>query len=235
MTAWLCDIHSSHNQGRYKAVADPDLHIKGGGRSFRPSDKEGRSPKNFFAPFGPNFGLKISALCMVILISESGKFVLVEYAILENISSNPDPTNDCNPKSKFRWQRNRNPRLRIQNPRLSWISLHGSRQANKPERDISTSMSMVEKNTSSLNFRIDFLHSNMQFSTKDADNDRSPISCAQRHSGGWWFNKCSVANPNGLYHNGPYSGQYPNGAKWATFRGQFYSLKRFEMKLKPKE
>ncbi|XP_073259186.1 microfibril-associated glycoprotein 4-like [Porites lutea] len=76
--------------------------------------------------------------------------------------------------------------------------------------------------------------SNMQFSTKDADNDRSPHSCAQRHSGGWWFNKCTLANPNGLYHNGPYSGQYPSGAKWATFRGQFYSLKRFEMKLKPK-
>ena len=89
--------------------------------------------------------------------------------------------------------------------------------------------------SSSLNFRIDFLHSNMQFSTKDADNDHSPHSCAQRHSGGWWFNKCSLANPNGLYHNGPYSGQYANGAKWATFRGQFYSLKRIEMKLKPKE
>ena len=96
-------------------------------------------------------------------------------------------------------------------------------------------MSTVEKNTASLNFRIDFLHSNMQFSTKDADNDHSPHSCAQRHSGGWWFNKCSLANPNGLYHNGPYSGQYANGAKWATFRGQFYSLKRIEMKLKPKE
>ena len=93
----------------------------------------------------------------------------------------------------------------------------------------------MEKNTSSLNFRIDFLHSNMQFSTKDADNDHSPHSCAQRHSGGWWFNKCSLANPNGLYHNGPYSAQYANGAKWATFRGQFYSLKRIEMKLKPKE
>ncbi|CAH3134848.1 unnamed protein product [Porites lobata] len=76
--------------------------------------------------------------------------------------------------------------------------------------------------------------SNMQFTTKDADNDLSPISCAQRHSGGWWFNRCSSANPNGLYHNGPYSGQYSDGAKWVTFRGHFYSLKRIEMKLKPK-
>ena len=219
-------------------MADPDLHTKGGGRSFRPSDKEGRSPKNFFPPFGHNFGLKISALCMVILISESGTDFCLwnpQSWALENITSNADPTNDCNPKYKFRCQRNRNPQLGIQNPRLSWIPLYGSRQANKPERDISTSMSMVEKNTSDLNFRIDFLHSNMQFSTKDVDNDRSPHSCAQRHSGGWWFNKCSLANPNGLYHNGPYSGQYANGAKWTTFRGQFYSLKRIEMKLKPKE
>ena len=129
-------------------MADPDLHTKGGGRSFRPSDKEGRSPKNFFPPFGPNFGLKISALCMVILISESGTDFCLwnsQSWALENITSNADPTNDCNPKYKFRCQRNLNPRLGIQNPRLSWIPLHGSRQANKPERDISTSMSSVEK------------------------------------------------------------------------------------------
>ena len=105
---------------------------------------------------------------------------------------------------------------------------------NKRERDIAPSKSIVHKNTPNVNLCINFLHSNMQFSTKDADNDLSPISCAQRHSGEWWFNRCSSANPNGLYHNGPYSGQYSDGAKWVTFRGHFYSLKRIEMKLKPK-
>ena len=42
-------------------VTDPDLQIRGGGggRSFRPWDKGGEAAsKNFFPPFGPQFGLK---------------------------------------------------------------------------------------------------------------------------------------------------------------------------------
>ena len=41
------------------ALPDPDLEIRWGGRSSRPLDKGGRSPKNFFSPFGTQFGLKI--------------------------------------------------------------------------------------------------------------------------------------------------------------------------------
>ncbi|EDS27154.1 fibrinogen and fibronectin [Culex quinquefasciatus] len=33
-------------------------------------------------------------------------------------------------------------------------------------------------------------HKNMQFSTMDADNDRSFENCAKIHHGGWWFNNC---------------------------------------------
>ena len=40
------------------ALPDPDLEIRWG-RSSRPLDKGGRSPKNFFSPFGTQFGLKI--------------------------------------------------------------------------------------------------------------------------------------------------------------------------------
>ena len=47
-------------------MPDPDLEIKGGGRLYRPLDKRGdggwgggQSPKKFFQPFGPQFGLKI--------------------------------------------------------------------------------------------------------------------------------------------------------------------------------
>jgi len=44
------------------AVPDPDLEVRNG-RSFRPLDKGrgvgGRSPKKFFRPLGPQFGLKI--------------------------------------------------------------------------------------------------------------------------------------------------------------------------------
>ena len=43
------------------AVADADLQTGGGGlgRSYRPWDKVGAVSKNFFRPFGPQFGLKI--------------------------------------------------------------------------------------------------------------------------------------------------------------------------------
>ena len=42
----------------FTALPDPDLEI-GWGRSSRPLDKRGRSPKSFFSPFGTQFGLKI--------------------------------------------------------------------------------------------------------------------------------------------------------------------------------
>ena len=47
-----------------EAVLDPDLEMGGGGgggeRSSRPLDKGGRgwSPKTFFRPFGPQFGVQ---------------------------------------------------------------------------------------------------------------------------------------------------------------------------------
>ena len=74
----------------------------------------------------------------------------------------------------------------------------------------------------------------MQFSTKERDNDLSSINCALRHKGGWWHNDCCWANLNGLYYGGEYSSQYGDGVKWVTLRGQFYSFKRTEMKVKPK-
>ena len=47
---------------RRYAVGDPDLQIRGGGGGSGHPDPEirsGQSPKNFFRPFGPQFGLKI--------------------------------------------------------------------------------------------------------------------------------------------------------------------------------
>ena len=74
----------------------------------------------------------------------------------------------------------------------------------------------------------------MQFSTKDADNDAlQSTHCAQNKKGAWWYSGCSLSNLNGLYHNGGYI-QGDIGMKWKTFRGHFYSLKRTEMKVKPK-
>ena len=76
--------------------------------------------------------------------------------------------------------------------------------------------------------------SGMQFSTKDNDNDRdSGGNCATRHDGAWWYNHCHESNLNGLYLKGPYTSD-ANGVAWKTFRGWHYSLKRTEMKVKPK-
>ncbi|KAK3732618.1 hypothetical protein QZH41_008262, partial [Actinostola sp. cb2023] len=45
-------------------------------------------------------------------------------------------------------------------------------------------------------------HNNMQFSTKDRDNDVHSGSCAVIVTGAWWYTKCHASNLNGLYLNG---------------------------------
>ncbi|XP_034108166.2 angiopoietin-related protein 7-like [Drosophila albomicans] len=39
----------------------------------------------------------------------------------------------------------------------------------------------------------------MKFSTFDRDNDRWENECAKSHKAGWWHNRCTVSNLNGLY------------------------------------
>ncbi|KAL9982285.1 hypothetical protein ACROYT_G004311 [Oculina patagonica] len=75
--------------------------------------------------------------------------------------------------------------------------------------------------------------SNMQFSTKDSDNDLWSNHCAKVFKGAWWYRSCHRSNLNGLYLKGPHS-SFANGVNWRYFRGYYYSLKRTEMKVKPK-
>ena len=65
------------------------------------------------------------APCKEIRIPEPGTFLLVEYGILLTIGiHNPNSTDtDWNPLPGIRDQR-----LGIQNPRLSWIPLHGAKK-----------------------------------------------------------------------------------------------------------
>ncbi|XP_063300927.1 fibrinogen-like protein 1 [Pelobates fuscus] len=74
----------------------------------------------------------------------------------------------------------------------------------------------------------------MPFSTSDKDNDRFIHgNCAQENKCGWWFNRCHIANLNGVYYkNGNYTGEYDNGIVWSTWRGLWYSLKHVSMKIR---
>ncbi|KAI8488224.1 cell surface pattern recognition receptor signaling pathway [Branchiostoma belcheri] len=77
-------------------------------------------------------------------------------------------------------------------------------------------------------------HSSMFFSTKDERNDvyGNIISCAERFKGAWWYSYCHTANLNGLYHGGAHE-SYADGVNWGYWRGNRYSLKHTEMKIRP--
>ena len=72
----------------------------------------------------------------------------------------------------------------------------------------------------------------MAFSTKDRDNDKgSGYNCASYYKGAWWFNNCYDSNLNGLYLHGKIS---VKGIVWHNWKNNYYSVKRSEMKIRPK-
>ncbi|EDO33390.1 predicted protein, partial [Nematostella vectensis] len=75
-------------------------------------------------------------------------------------------------------------------------------------------------------------HDSSPFSTKDQDNDSFPSSCAVRYKGAWWYLYCHQSNLNGFYYNG--SCPIGEGVIWLAWKGYYYSLKRTEMKIRPK-
>ena len=74
-------------------------------------------------------------------------------------------------------------------------------------------------------------NSNNAFSTYDRDHDSSNGSCAQTDHAGWWFAKCSWANPNGRYKHGDAIGL--DGITWYYWKNDYRSLKKAEMKIRP--
>ena len=42
-------------------------------------------------------------------------------------------------------------------------------------------------------------HNGMMFTTYDRDNDPSGGNCAIDWKGGWWYKKCYIVNPTGVY------------------------------------
>lgn len=88
------------------------------------------------------------------------------------------------------------------------------------------------------------IHHSMMFSTYDRDNDNwnpgDPTKqCSREDGGGWWYNRCHSANPNGRYYMG---GAYTklmakhgtdDGVVWMNWKGSWYSLKAISMKIRP--
>ena len=74
-------------------------------------------------------------------------------------------------------------------------------------------------------------HNGSKFSTRDQDNDGYGANCAQLSKGGWWYRACHLSNLNGLYHGGLHSPS-SDGVNWGHWRGQRYSHKFTEMKLR---
>ena len=76
-------------------------------------------------------------------------------------------------------------------------------------------------------------HRNMAFSTKDRDNDKYSGNCAAYYKSAWWYNNCLRANLNGYYYHGSHVGSAHRGINWDKWKGQSYSAKRAEMKIRP--
>ena len=72
-------------------------------------------------------------------------------------------------------------------------------------------------------------HNGTSFSTKDSDN--SGGSCAISWKGAWWFNACFQSHLNGPYHHGGSVSTW-NGIIWYDWKGDSYSLKFTEMKVR---
>ena len=75
-------------------------------------------------------------------------------------------------------------------------------------------------------------HRGYPFTTKDQDNDRSSANCAVYRKGAWWYTFCHDSNLNGLYHHGKHS-SFADGVNWFHWKGDKYSAKRAEMKIRP--
>lgn len=76
-------------------------------------------------------------------------------------------------------------------------------------------------------------HTGRKFSTLDKDNDDYDTNCATIFKGAWWYGLCHNSNLNGEYLEGD-TGKGGHGIIWQNWRGDGYSLKKTEIKIRPK-
>ncbi|XP_069169358.1 techylectin-5B [Procambarus clarkii] len=77
-------------------------------------------------------------------------------------------------------------------------------------------------------------HNGRKFSTMDKDNDDHSSNCAAVYKGAWWYGSCHNTNLNGEYLNGP-TDKTSQGIIWEFWRGDNYSLKMTEIKVRPRD
>ncbi|XP_063066876.1 microfibril-associated glycoprotein 4-like [Engraulis encrasicolus] len=70
----------------------------------------------------------------------------------------------------------------------------------------------------------------MKFSTYDKDQDTYDKNCASQFMGGFWYQRCSDANPNGLYIPDSRSPHGNVHVRWDTWSGS--SVKTISMKMR---
>uniref|UniRef100_G1Q799 Fibrinogen C-terminal domain-containing protein n=1 Tax=Myotis lucifugus TaxID=59463 RepID=G1Q799_MYOLU len=73
-------------------------------------------------------------------------------------------------------------------------------------------------------------HNNSLFSTKDQDNDGTSSNYAEKYQGAWWFYSSHWSDLNGRHF---VSGSSGNGIYWWSAKGNYYSYKMAEMKVRP--
>ena len=78
------------------------------------------------------------------------------------------------------------------------------------------------------------IHRGERFSTKDRDNDKTSEDCAKTYQGAWWYYGCHNSNLNGRYRGGQHS-SLGDGINWYHWKGDYYSAKQADMKIKPVE
>ncbi|EDV98337.1 GH22725 [Drosophila grimshawi] len=75
-------------------------------------------------------------------------------------------------------------------------------------------------------------HVGQKFSTRDRDNDSADKgSCAEWHTGAWWYNGCHDSHLMGNYNDNTFG----KGVIWATSTGNSSSLNSVQMMIRPKK
>ena len=77
-------------------------------------------------------------------------------------------------------------------------------------------------------------HNGMEFSTIDKDNDEYQNNhCAKIYESAWWYKSCFFSSLNGRYSQTS-EVAFGRGIQWSKWKQKKYSLKKSEMKTRPR-